>query len=244
MHLHAPTQSPTAERSDDTQSPFADFRDRVRDELLSIVDDAEEHERKHREFDTWVREVRIPATYNSEGPRRIESGSCSMEYAVAPLRDGRFGGRCDCRTGNETGSHGWKAYPSREEALADILTYAHRAFDRNKLQGSVSKGEKASSFQMLARLESGTLFGFEEPHPLPRSEWYDDMIAAEVDSMVLWQGFELIDVVRWMKNAPGKSGSFFDIPLPAGAKEEGCFIGSDENEDDGDDDDGDPDDKD
>ena len=107
--------------------------------------------------------------------------------------------------------------------------------------------EMASSIQMLARLDSGTLFGFEEPEPLPRSAWYDDMIAGEVDSMVLWQGFDLIDVVRWMKNAPGKSGSFFDIPLPFGVKEEGRFVGSDQIEDDdGDDDDGvddEPDDK-
>ena len=236
MHLHSPTETSPAERTEDPQSPFADFRDGVRDELLAIVDDAEEHERKHREFDTWVREVRIPATYNSEGLRRIECGSCSMEYGLAPLRDGRFGGRCDCRTGNGSGSHGWKAYPSREEALADILTRAHRAFDKNKMARSVSKGEMASIIQMLARLESGTLFGFEEPEPLPRSAWYDDMIAGEVDSMVLWQGFDLIDVVRWMKNAPGNSGSFFDIPLPAGVKEEGCLIGSDANEDDDDDD--------
>ncbi len=239
MHFHSPTETSTAEHSDYPQSSFADFRDGVRDELLAIVDDAEEHERKHREFETWVREVRIPATYNSEGLRRIECGSCSMEYGLAPLRDGRFGGRCDCRTGSDTGGHGWKAYPSREEALADILTYAHRTFDRS---GSASKSEMASSTQMLARLERGTLFGFEEPEPLPRSAWYDDMIAGEVDSMVLWQGFDLIDVVRWMKNAPGKSGSFFDIPLPAGVKEEGRFVGSDQIEDD-EETDGDPDDE-
>jgi hypothetical protein len=157
-----------------------------------------------------------PAYYASEGPRVINIGSCKLEYEIAPLSDGRVTARCSCSTSESGCSYGWRVFESREVALANITATGRHTFDRTEF---ATNSDRQCCPQMIARLDS-TLFGFEEPEPLPLSEWFDDMIADRLSTLILYQGWDLLDVVRGMDCTPmSKSGSFFDIPLPEGMKD-------------------------
>lgn len=141
------------------------------------------------------------ADYRSEGPRRLKVGSCSLEYWIAPLADGRYAMRADYTAPLQGGCYGWRVFESREEALAGVLTEASRYF--------------ADSPKMLERLQPTSLFGFEEPEPAPFAEWYPEMIADRLDTMRLYQSWDLLDVVRGGDyRSISKCGSFFDIPIP------------------------------
>jgi hypothetical protein len=161
-------------------------------------------------------DFRDPPYYRSEGPRVIEFGPCRLEYEIAPLPNGTFIARCSCATGHSGSSHGWHRFETREEVLKDVLASARRHFDISHTGSSATSADVSSCPKMLERLNAVSLFGFLEPEPLPRSEWWDAMIADRIHTMKLYRGWDLIDVVRGMTDAPSKSGSFFDIPLPAG----------------------------
>jgi hypothetical protein len=179
-----------------------------------------ELKQRHDDFDEWVRTVRNPATYNSEGPRVIKIGSCRFEYQLAPLPDGRYAARSDRQTDNSGGGSPWKAFPSRAEALEHVLTEARKSYDMSNSGGCVTNTDLVSGPKMLERLSNNSLFGFEEPDPLPREEWYPAMITWQIGSMMRSQNFDIVDIVRGGNYKPiSKSGSFFDIPLPPGVKD-------------------------
>lgn len=217
MNPLSPTESPTAEL-------------------------AESHEWKHQEFETWVREVRDPSTYRSEGPRRIVAGGhngCVLEYELAPLANG-YGLSFDFNFPGYSGCTApWRVYPTRQAAIDSLLAECLKRCEHELAHdgGSMSNANRSAAKVMLGILAPGDLFGFQEPSARPRSEWWDDMIADQLDRMTLWQGFALIDVVRGMKDAPSKTGSFFDIPLPAGVTEKRRYYSADSEEADDDPDD-------
>jgi len=168
----------------------------------------------HLPFDH--KDFRDPPHYRSEGPRVIEFGPYRLEYEIAPLPNRKVLARCSCTTGHSGSSYGWHHFESRKDVLDDVLSAARRHFDLPKFDSSATSADCENCPKMLNRLNADTLFGFLEPEPLPRSKWWDEMIGDRIHSMRLYRGWELLDVVRGMKNAPSKSGSFFDIPLPFG----------------------------
>ena len=195
-------------------------------------------EERERDFEIWARDVRDYAKYHSEGPRRITFGPCRFEYEISPLADGRFAARSDRMTGHSGGCSPWTAFPTREAALESVLEEARQTY-RMSSGGCITNADKINGPKMLTRLDAGTLFGFEEPDPLSRDEWYPEMIADQIGSMTMYVGWDILDVVRDMTNAPCKSGSFFDIPLPECWKQKGRLMGVGNANDDPDDEDDD-----
>lgn len=163
----------------------------------------------------WVRTVRDRATYRSEGPRIIKIGSCRFEYELAPLPNGQYAVHASSGTWHSGRSSAWQAFPTREEALQYALDSARQTFDSNRFDSCATKTDLASCPKMLARLSGNSLFGFEEPDPLPREEWYQEMILDQVASAAHWIGVDIINIFRSGNYKPiSKSGSFFDIPVP------------------------------
>lgn len=166
-------------------------------------------------FEEWAREVRDPATYRSEGARQIAIGGrsgCSLEYHVAPLDSGYA---LKYQLGYSGGGFSvpWIAYASRSAAI-DHLVESCTAYSRRMLdsRNAVTRSAFAS---LLGILEPGTLFGFQEPEPAPKSRWYDRMLKDQVGRMTMEQNWRILDVIRGGDFRPtSQSGSFFDIPVP------------------------------
>lgn len=175
------------------------------------------------DFDVWVREVREPATYASEGPRRIVAGGkrgAECEYEIAPLPDGRWALRYDFSfPGYSGGSCPWESYQTREECVVAFRSYVLRRLDEE--HGSCLTQANRAAIPVLRKIiDPGDLFGFQEPEPVAREVWYPDMIEDKIGSLALDMNHEILDVVRSGNYKPiSKSGSFFDIPLPAGIQD-------------------------
>jgi hypothetical protein len=97
--------------------------------------------------------------------------------------------------------------------LSDCTSHCRRQLARPDDDGS--QGRNAAARQMLELLNPSSLFGFQEPEPLPREEWYPEMIADEIGNMAKTWKSTLLNVVRGGDYRPiSRSGSFFDLPLP------------------------------
>ena len=158
-------------------SSLGSLRARVKIDLLSIVEDAEDRHAVHDEFDRWVATVRDPASEASEGIRIIGSRELKAEafYEIASLPDGRyaltFGFSYLSGDGRGHGSP-WNAYDGRESCVATFLDAARRYFSQPihgvEDQDDVTYGYKSqreAQKKMQALLEGDGLFGFMEPEP-------------------------------------------------------------------------------
>ena len=158
-------------------SSLGSLRARVKINLLSIVEDAEDRQAAYDEFERWVATVRDPACEASEGVRIIGSRELKAEasYEIAPLPDGRYALKFDFSylSGDGRG-HGspWEAYDSRETSVTTFLDAARRYF-RQPIQGFEFQDDVADGYKsqreaqkkMQALLEGDGLFGFMEPEP-------------------------------------------------------------------------------
>lgn len=121
------------------------------------------------EFDEWVATVRDPAQQTSERLRTLESanGAASATYEIAPLTNGRYAVRIDCRydTGNMSGiGVPWTVFPSREECIDFFIRTARRHFSPEQTLSNCVASQYAARRQILELLDGG-LFGFIEPAP-------------------------------------------------------------------------------
>ena len=184
---------------------------------------------QHDDVREWNRTVRTPATYRSEGPRRLAvgQGTCVVEYELSPLPEGIAISYSVTFTCHSYSSWPWKRYPSRDEALQNMLRDCSRYCRRElaRTGDTASEARRTAATLMLERLNPATLFGFEEPEPLPREEWYSEMIAFEIRTEVHIWNCRLLDVVRGGDYRPiSRSGSIFDIRGPRSGRTQaaGC----------------------
>ena len=113
-------------------------------------------------WDEWMRTVRDPADAASEGKRTLTSGDAEASYDVSPLPDGRWAVRCKCvGVGGTSGmSAPWRAFPTREEAVAYFVEITRQFFgEAMAVKGVRDKARR----QMLKLLDGQTLFGWPEP---------------------------------------------------------------------------------
>lgn len=118
-------------------------------------------------FQQWVREVRNPATANTEGIREIATSnhSASASYEIAQLPDGTWAIRmgCEYRCGNYHGrSIPWTRYSTRQDSIDFFLKTARHHFD--KADHDASDRQKGAQVEMKTLL-ANSLFGFLEPEP-------------------------------------------------------------------------------
>jgi len=113
--------------------------------------------------DEWQKTIREPAERTKEGLRKLDCGSSTAEYQMATLPDGRFAIRFSCRIEFTTGmSVPWRAFPTREEAVAFFRQEATSFFKREK---GLRKDREQARRKIVQLLEPNSLFGFQEPEP-------------------------------------------------------------------------------
>ncbi|HYH68664.1 MAG TPA: hypothetical protein VD866_28485 [Urbifossiella sp.] len=131
------------------------------------------------------------------------------------MPDGRWAMRCWCEASTGGGRGGGRLYESRQAAVEAFVQEALSRFDPVPVASFMTKADHEAFPKMIARLSAVTLFGFEEPEPVPFGEWFPEMIAFEIRWLAIRRSWALLGVVRGMDVGElSKTGSIFDITTP------------------------------